>query len=249
MSRTVCWFSCGAASAVATLMTLNNDAPDEVVVAYTDTGSEHEDNDRFLRDCERHFGRSVVRLKSRRFENTWEVWEKRKFLSGVKGAPCTRELKVLPRLRFQRPDDIHVFGYTAEALDQRRAERFQKDSPELKLRFPLIDAGLTKAGCLAILDGLGIREPVTYAMGYPNANCIPCVKATSPRYWALVRKMHPEHFYRMAELSRRLNVRLTRINDERIFIDEIPEDYPVTSAIVPACDFLCSIADSELRDD
>ena len=44
MSRTVSWFSCGAASAVATK--LSN--PD--VVAYCDTGSEDYDNKRFFND-------------------------------------------------------------------------------------------------------------------------------------------------------------------------------------------------------
>ena len=41
MSRTICWFSCGAASAVATKLTLK-DTPD-AIVAYCETGAEHPD--------------------------------------------------------------------------------------------------------------------------------------------------------------------------------------------------------------
>jgi hypothetical protein len=79
-----------------------------------------------------------------------------------------------------------------------------------------------------------------YGLGFHNNNCIPCVKAQSPSYWALVRKEFPAEFNRMVELSRRLNVRLCKIKGERRFIDEIPLDQPTTNPITPACDFLCS---------
>lgn len=244
MSRTVCWFSCGAASAVATKLTLGDSK--DVVVAYCETNSEHEDNARFKKECEEWFGVEIIILSSRRFEDTWAVWEKRKFLSGPKGAPCTRELKVLPRLKFQRPDDVHIFGYTADKLDVARSKRLVESFPEMSARFPLIDRGITKEACLAMLSGVGIEPPITYALGFPNANCIPCVKATSPAYWALVRRHAPEKFERMAKLSRQLGARLARINNVRVFIDEIPENYPTTDPIVPSCDFLCSLAEKNL---
>jgi hypothetical protein len=82
-------------------------------------------------------------------------------------------------------------------------------------------------------------------MGFHNNNCIPCVKATSPAYWALMRQKFPIEFARMAILSRELDVRLCRINDERRFIDEIPLDHPTTNPIQPACDFLCHIAEQD----
>ena len=53
MARTVCWFSAGAASAVAAKLVLR-DVPD-AVVAYCETGSEHPDNERFLADCSAWF--------------------------------------------------------------------------------------------------------------------------------------------------------------------------------------------------
>src|SRR5262245_64933477 len=90
-SRTIVWFSCGAASAVAAKMT-----PDGVL-AYCDTGSEHPDNERFLTDVEKWTGRCVTRLKGD-YKDTWEVWEKRRYLAGIDGAPCTVVLKIAPRL-------------------------------------------------------------------------------------------------------------------------------------------------------
>lgn len=244
MSRTVSWFSYGAASAVSTRLALM-DGP--VTIVCCDTGSEHPDNARFARDCEKWFGQPITVLKSEKYADTWDVWDRRKFISGPDGAPCTSLLKIELRLAFQRPDDVHVFGYTNDVLDIKRAKQIRKNFFELNIRTPLIERGLDKAACLAIIQGVGIAEPETYAMGFPNANCLKsgCGKATSPGYWALHRRMFPEGFARTAALARKLGARLARINDVRIFIDEIPLDYPVTEAIAPACDLLCG---ATLRD-
>jgi hypothetical protein len=239
MSRVISWFSCGAASAVATKMV----KPD--VVAYCHTGSEDEDNQRFMRDCMAWFDMDITHLKSDKYQNTWDVWEKRQYICGNDGAPCTGELKINPRLAFQLPDDVHVFGYTADRRDVVRAEALRENWPDLNIVTPLIDRGITKAACLAMIQSAGIRPPRVYAMGFPNANCIPCCKATSPDYWSLVRKEFPVEFYRMAYLSRKFGARLTRISDERIFIDQIPADHPTTEPIAPECDFLCSLVEQE----
>jgi hypothetical protein len=234
------WFSCGAASAVAVRLT-------EAEPVYCDTGAEHPDNIRFMEDCRLWFGRSSIRiLRSDEYKDTWDVWEKTRWLAGIDGARCTVELKVRPRLAFQEPHDIHVFGYTADAADVARAKRLKDHYPELIIETPLIERGITKATCLAILENAGIKPPVLYSLGFHNNNCIPCVKATSPSYWALMRKHFPAEFDRMAKLSRSLGVRLCRINDERRFIDEIPADHPVNEPIQPSCDFLCHIAEQDL---
>lgn len=244
MTRVVSWFSCGAASAVATKLAIAKHRA--VTPAYCETGAEHPDNARFMMECEDWFGCPVTRLKSDEYADTWAVWEKRRFLSGIHGAPCTGELKLAPRLAFQRLDDVHVFGYTADATDVERARRLRENYPEMTIETPLIERGLDKRACLAMVESAGIKLPPMYAMGFQNNNCIPCVKATSPNYWALVRREFPAEFERMVKLSRELGARLTRINDERIFIDEIPANWPVTEAISPACDFLCHIAEQDM---
>lgn len=244
MPRTVCWFSAGAASAVATQLVLRADPT--AVPVYCETGAEHPDNSRFIADCEAWFGRPVERIRSDRYADTWDVFEKRRYLAGIDGALCTVELKVMPRLAWQMPTDVHVFGYTADGPDVARAKRLRDTYFEMQIRTPLIDRGLNKEACLAMIERAGIALPPMYALGFQNNNCIPCVKATSPAYWALVRQQFPEQFSRMAKLSRDLDVRLCRINDERRFIDEIPADHPTTNPISPACDFLCHIAEQEL---
>lgn len=244
--RILSWFSCGAASAVATKLAIAEHS-DAVVPVYCATNAEHPDNARFMADCQRWFGGPITVIQSDKYADTWDVWTKRRYLAGIDGAICTTELKIGPRLAFQRPTDEHVFGYTADGPDVTRAAKFRKNWFELTVHTPLIDRGITKAACLAMIRGAGIAPPVTYAMGFQNNNCIPCVKATSPDYWSLVRCRFPAEFERMAQLSRALDVRLSRIANERIFIDEIPADWPMTNPIVPSCDFMCVMAEQEIE--
>jgi hypothetical protein len=169
-----------------------------VVVARCATGAEHEDNDRFEKDCAKWFGVPVVTIKSGKYADVWGRMGKAQYIAGIAGAPCTVEMKVGPRLDFQRVDDIHVFGYTADADDVRRAERLRETFFELTIETPLIDRGITKAGCLDMIGRAGMAPPLTYALGFPNANCIPCGKSTSPNYLALVRLHFPDKFERYA---------------------------------------------------
>lgn len=243
--RVIAWFSCGAASAVSTKLALRKYGAERVVIAYCETGNEHEDNERFFADCVRWFNAPIVRLMSDEYKDCWDVWERRNYLSGINGAPCTVEMKIAPRLTFQRPGDIHVFGYTCDSKDQKRATQLRANYPELTIDTPLIDSGIDKPATLSLIESAGIAVPAMYLLGFQNNNCKTCVKATSPAYWSLVRNCFPADFDRLARLARKLDVRLARIKDERVFIDEIPKDYPTNDPISPACDFLCQLAEME----
>lgn len=197
--RTVVWFSAGAASAIAAKLALNRD-PNALLV-YTDTGSEHPDNQRFIADVEQWLQRPVLRLKSSRYANTWQVWQERRYLNGPAGALCTFELKKKLREGFQHEDDVHVFGYTVE--ERLRAERFKANNPSIDLWTPLIEQGLRKADCLALLERAGIALPQMYLLGYRNNNCIGCVKG-GRGYWNKIRRDFPETFTRMAALEREI---------------------------------------------
>lgn len=243
--RTLIWFSTGAASAVAAQLMLWRE-PNALIVR-CETGNEDPDNYRFEADVSRLLKRSIIWLESDEYTDVWDVWQKKRYMAGIDGAPCTTAMKVAPRLAFQKPTDTHVFGYTADAQDVDRFGRLKANYPELIVRAPLIEQGVTKAATLAMCERWGLKLPRSYAMGFPNANCLQtgCVKATSPDYWSLYRFRFPENFARTAAYAREIGARLTRINNERIFIDEIPADWPMTNPIVPACDFLCHLAEME----
>lgn len=223
MSRVIAWFSCGAASAVAAKLAIEVHG-DRVVPVYCDTSaSEHPDNARFIREVAAWLGKPVTVLHSPTYRDIDDVFERTKYMAGVKGARCTVEMKKVPRFQFQEPDDTHVFGFTAEETG--RITNFAANNPELDLFFPLQHFGVTKADCFVRLTEAGIALPVMYGLGYRNNNCIGCVKATSARYWNMIRRDFPAVFDKRAEQSKRLGVRLTRMNSVRIFLDELPANY------------------------
>jgi hypothetical protein len=235
MSRRVVWFSCGAASAVAAKM-----ATDAEVV-YCDTlSSEHPDNARFMADVERWIGRRITVIRSEKFASVDEVIEKKRYLSGTKGAPCTAALKAKPRIAWQRPGDVHIFGYTAEEGD--RADAFGDEHSDLETDWILIRNGITKARCLEILSDAGIQLPAMYGLGFEHNNCLGCVKATGARYWNMIREHFPATFEKRCAQSRLVGARLTRVRGERVFLDELPADYmPVEPPEQIDCGPMCQM--------
>ena len=219
--RVVAWFSCGAASAVAAKLAIEKYG-DRVEVVYCDTmADEHPDNPRFFMDAEKWLGVPIRRLGSDKFARVDEVFSSRKYMSGPKGAPCTVEMKKVPRFKYQRADDIHVFGFTAD--EPKRIKNFENNNPDMVLSWVLRDAGVAKKDCYAKLLEAGLALPEMYSLGYHNNNCLGCVKATSPAYWAKTKKDFPEVFARRAEQSRAIGCRLTRVKGKRIFLDELPD--------------------------
>jgi len=233
------WFSCGAASAVAAKKTLEKYGEIATVrVINNPVAEEHSDNRRFLKDVEKWLGLEIETAINPKFPacSAVEVWEKRKFMGGIAGAPCTLELKKAARQHWESLNHVDwtVLGFTAD--EENRSDRFRKS--ERKSLLPvLIDERVTKKDCFRILFAAGIEIPEIYKLGYPNANCIGCIKATSPTYWNHVRRIHPEVFEQRAQQSREIGARLVRVENERLFLDEL--DPMATGASMAGMDFEC----------
>ncbi len=250
MSRIVSWFSCGAASAVATKLAIN-DHPN-VVVAYCEVKEEHPDNQRFLSDCEKWFGQKILVLGNDKYKRSiYEVFNKTNYLAGHGGARCTLELKKNVRKQFERPSDSQVFGYTVE--EQNRVDRFIDSNNQVDLITPLIDRGLTKQDCLAIVQDAGIELPEMYKLGYKNNNCRGCVKAQSPAYWKKIQIDFPEFFNAMIEQEKRLGVKICKttvdgVADVRIPLTELPDRVkPMDDSIDIQCGIFCHMAENEIN--
>jgi len=249
VGRLVCRFSCGAASAVATKLTLARFGKShDVVIHYSATRSEHPDNERFLADCERWFDRAVERLYSNRYHDVWDVWERRRMLvSGARGfAPCTDELKRMPAEMAQRPGDLIILGYTAE--ERHRLDRVRKRSPGETFAAPLIDAGLGKSDCLAMVQRAGIALPAMYALGFKNNNCIGCPRG-GMGYWNNIRRHFPDTFTRMAVLEREIGMAMLPDGKtgRRVFLDELtPDRGHVATDPEIECSIMCELSEQEL---
>ena len=96
-------------------------------------------------------------------------------MSGVAGAPCTKHLKKEARYQFEKENDIdfHVLGFTID--EWKRQQRFNKFERSNTIPI-LISQMISKEDCFKILLKAGIELPKIYSLGFPNANCIGCVK-------------------------------------------------------------------------
>jgi 3'-phosphoadenosine 5'-phosphosulfate sulfotransferase (PAPS reductase)/FAD synthetase len=225
MNRVLAWFSCGAASAYSAKLAIDKYG-DKCEVVYCDTLKyEHPDNKRFMKDCEKWFGKEIKLLKSEKYKDIYDVFDKTGWLVGPAGARCTTELKKLVRRKYQEDDDIHVFGYTIE--EKHRKKQLMIGEPELKCYFPLIECEISKRGCLEALHKAGIEIPMMYRMGYANNNCIPCVKGGAG-YFNRIKRDFPDSFYKMAIQERKMGIAILKkyVNGERVplFLDELPPD-------------------------
>lgn len=120
MSRIVCQFSCGAASAVATKLMLMEKYPyPPLIIVNAFLMEEHADNRRFLADCERWFAHPVLVLRDEVYgASTDEVWRRKRYIKGPRGAPCSLELKRKLLAKISDPGDLNVIGYTVEEVDR-----------------------------------------------------------------------------------------------------------------------------------
>lgn len=249
--RIVCQFSCGAASAVATKLALAKySATHDVRIVNAFLQEEHADNRRFAANCEPWFGRPITTLRDEKYSaSVVQVFRREQYMMGPKGAPCSRALKRYVLNRWAQPGDIMVLGYTAEEAD--RLEDFRDHNPDRTVLAPLVDAGLGKDDCKAMVERAGIKLPAMYLMGYDNANCIGCVKG-GEGYWRAIREDFPEHFEAMCLLQDEigpgswfLRYRSGPRKNERFPLRELPAGEPRRNEKLPSCSFFCEMAEQE----
>ena len=244
-------YSCGAASAVATKLALEenkNEYKEDFVILYTEVVQEHTDNKRFLLECQEWFGHDITVIRNEIYNGSiYEVFIANRFIVSPGGAPCTKVLKKQTRERFQKPDDVLILGFTYE--EQNRLDRFL-DANNVEVWTPLIDAKITKADCLAILKEQLIEIPTMYKLGYKNNNCIGCVKG-GLGYWNKIRDDFPEQFNKMAALEKQIGGKILKkqIKGKRDYIwltDLNPGDGRYSAEPDIECGVVCMQAIEEI---
>jgi len=107
--------------------------------------------------------------------------------------------------------------------------------PEERHEFPLIEAGLSKADAHGILEQAGIARPVMYDKGYPNNNCVGCVKG-GMGYWNKIRIDFPDVFKSRSLMER--DIGHSCING--VFLDELDAEAGRDCKIIlPECGAMC----------
>lgn len=240
MKTRIAYWSAGITSAVACKMALEK--YDNVRLVYFNTGMVHKDNHRFKRECEEWYGQEIeTHTNSKGYKHPVDVIHKTGYVNGPGGARCTLELKKSIRyeLEAQLGENLEnqIMGFEYEKKQVNRAIRFLQQYPKANALFPLIDYGITKANCAAILNKAGIEIPEMYKMGYQNNNCIGCVKG-GMWYWNKIRKDFPFIFNMMAEAERGAGHSCIK----GTFLDELdPNAGRKSKELAPDCGNFCEI--------
>lgn len=228
------WFSCGCSSLVACKLA----KPDKII--YIHVSDQHPDTLRFLYDAETILGKIIV-LQSKEYKDVDEVLANG-YINGPTGAPCTLRLKKRVRQKWEKENwGRHTYVWDFDSTEKKRADRIVNSMPEFDHRFPLIENNLTKADCHALCSDCGIKRPVMYDLGYPNNNCIGCIKG-GMGYWNKIRDDFPDVFESRAKRERSVGHSCIK----GMFLDELPRDRGRCKPIVADCSIDCVNVQSNL---
>lgn len=243
------WWSAGVTSAVACKLAIDAYGKDNVRLIYFQIDSAHPDNKRFKEQCEEWYGKEIEVWRSEKYKDQFDVIRKTRYINGPAGARCTLELKKSVRFRVEKEVDYshQVFGFEYSKKEINRAIRFLEQYPDAGAIFPLIEHKMTKPECLHFLERAGIRRPRMYELGFPNNNCIGCVKGGAG-YWNLVREHFPEQFDKMAEVEEELGNTCLKDKDGRIPLKNLdPNRGRKQKIIMPDCGNFCDLEFTEIE--
>lgn len=160
---------------------------------FTDTGKELPEVHDFLDRLEGFLGRPIARLNPDRDFDFW-LREYGHFLPSPRTRWCTRQLKLRPLEQWLRPSldaGVKVHSYVAIRADEVRAG-YQATHANMAVHFPLRDAGVDKAGVIALLEASGVGEPAYYRWR-SRSGCTFCFFQQKIEWVRLMRE-HPDAF-------------------------------------------------------
>ncbi len=207
----VVMFSGGASSAYVAKWVVDKYGKENVVLFFTDTLWEDEDNYRFLEECADYIGIDITRSVDGRTPE--EVFFENKFLGNARFAQCSEELKVkrtlvyLEELRMEGYEPTLYFGIGPK--EKHRADSLRSHYEHFPLepvecRFPMIETFSQEPKAKAIIQNeWKIELPRMYHLKFHHANCAGrCVRGGHHHYANLYR-VWPERYKAQEEMEQR----------------------------------------------
>lgn len=218
---------------------------------YIDIDDQHEDSLRFIHDCEKVIGKEIEIIKSSEYSCVEDCV---RTFGGFKNpsngfAPCTNWLKKRIRKQWETEHQeyrlTYVWGF--DLKEQARAERTVESNPQAEHEFPLIERYLSKEDVHGLFERLfDFPRPKMYDLGYPNNNCIGCVKG-GMGYWNRIRIDFPDVFEKRAMLEREVGHSILKDSKGNpIYLDELdPKRGNMNTEIFPDCSIMCYLLAEE----
>lgn len=236
----VCWISAGISSFMGGYL-----AGDVDKWIYIDISNQHEDSIRFIHDCEKAIGKEIQVLKSSQYACVADCV---RVFGGFRNphngfSPCTNWLKKRVRKHWEEEhrecELIYVWGFDQQ--ERARAERTAAENLQTVHEFPLIEKNLSKKDVHGLFKRIfTFPRPRMYEMGYPNNNCIGCIKGGFG-YWNRIRTDFPEVFQQRAALERTVGHSMLKdYKGKPIYLDELePDRGNMAMEIFPECSIMC----------
>jgi 3'-phosphoadenosine 5'-phosphosulfate sulfotransferase (PAPS reductase)/FAD synthetase len=199
--KVIVGFSGGVSSAWCAGWALRNFDKKDVVFLFHDTKEEHPDTYRFIKEMSEALEHPITERRDGR--SVTELFYDHNALANNRMAFCSQELKAAQRDKYFKElrksgevEIINVLGFSANESNrvQRTSARAEHDG--YKIRFPMIEDGITKQQAADWCKWLGVQPSAMYHWS-EHANCIGCVRG-GKAYWLAVWRNHPE-IYRQRE--------------------------------------------------
>jgi len=228
----IAWFSAGVSSAVATK--LSN--PDRIF--YNPVADMHPDTYRFIHDCEVWFNKPVEIMRGR-VDNVEDACRLASCLVIPRSfTACTKHLKIAVRKVWEKNNPgRHTYIWGMDLKEAERAEKLVARNPDHDHEFPLITAKINKKEAHGYLAKAGIKRPAMYYEGYPNNNCLGCIRGKLG-YWNKIRIEYPAIFASRAKMERVIGYSIM----PGVYLDELsPERGRKLKPIVAECGAACEV--------
>ena len=161
---------------------------------FTDTGKELKEVYDYLGELEGFIGKPIERLNA---DRDFDFWLKQygHFLPSPRTRWCTRKLKIEPFEHWLRPEleaGTVVHSYVAIRADEPERSGMIATHPNMKVHFPLREAGLDKSAVIELLDSSGLGLPAYYRWR-SRSGCTFCFYQQKIEWVRLMRE-HPDAF-------------------------------------------------------
>lgn len=223
----------GVPSAVTADRAIKRYGRNKVVLWFADTLAEDEDLYRFLDDCLKRWGGSLIRFADGRTPE--QVAESKHIIPNQKIAPCTFILKIEPFTEWlwRVPKNVTVLlGYDWSEINRiekrrqyhihngrwRKPQGYQERIPGVYEDYPLLWNPIMYDP-FAEVKSWGIEIPSLYRLGFDHNNCGGVCFRQSIADWMIARDVLPERFDHKAkwesEMQKRFGIEYTILRDSR----------------------------------
>lgn len=194
----ICLFSGGAGSAYMSWLVVQ-EHPQDTVLLFNQTFSEHPDADRFRKQVAEYIGLPITQISDGR--DIWELIDDNHCLPSSLIPFCSRILKQEVSEKYYQTltEDFTLYiGY-----DVHEGRRIQKQTARIehsgrKVKYPLMENGLSNDAVKSIIKDewkICLPEPYKYLR---HNNCIPCFKG-GVSHFKRVWKYYPEYFQKAVD--------------------------------------------------